>query len=182
VTVRKDIIQAGRTWAKQVLSLTDDDVIPAYDDGPRPDLPYLMINAGPQAVPIGKADKVYDTDSGTPREAVEQAYATTLSVNGYGAETSDWLADMHLSLQQTAVRRLLRDEKIGVTEESGTRDLSALLDTEYEFRFQRDFEARYVLRLDPANLVEAKTLELTADLIRYENDPETLTTTATASL
>jgi len=182
VTVRKDIIQAGRTWAKDALGLTDSDVIPAYDDGPRPEIPYLMINAGPQAVPYGHADKLYDTDSGIPRETIEQAYATTLSVNGYGEATSDWLADMHLSLAQTSTQQLLADEKIGVTQESETRDLSALTDTEIEFRFQRDFEARFVLELPPADLVEASTLQLDVDLIRYENDPETLSTTATASI
>lgn len=77
-TTAETILQACRAWLKagaKAGGLTDDQVIPADDDGPRPPIPYLTVKLTTLDLPVGVDEEL-------------PALADVLTITGGGDGTS----------------------------------------------------------------------------------------------
>ena len=100
-------------------------------------------------------------------------------MQGFGSITSGWLEVATLRLQRDTIQRLLCDAGIAVIPPGGgVSDLSALVDTEIEPRYLREFEISYsVIDTDAEDLIEAERVEYDVTLEDQENDPDPLNIT-----
>lgn len=160
MSVREDLLQAARGAIKAALTLTDAQVIPADDKGPRPPLPYLTVkittaggSSGYHPEDIPGCDGV----TGDPTTKGRASYVATASVQGFGATAAGWLDELPLRLRRPAVLDTLAT--VAVRPLGGVVDVSALLDTEIEHRYALDLEVAYAVEDDPVSLTEALTVE-----------------------
>ena len=139
---RATVIAAVRAWLLLALAAAVPEVIEADGKGPRPVLPYLVVNIS-SATPVGTDEEIHGMDGPTPIKTVRGLRRATVTVNGYGLSTFDMLETISLSLRTNAVRDLNTVADIEVEEFGGTTDISTLLDTQIEKRFLREFEVFY---------------------------------------
>lgn len=181
MTTRETILQTVRAWFKTALSLTDAQIIPADDKGPRPPLPYLTVKVTTADIAVGFDEQVRELNPATDVPTVRGRghRSGTVSVQGYGSITSGWLEVATLRLQRDTIQRLLCDAGITVIPPGGgVSDLSALVDTEIEPRYLREFEIGYsVIDTDAEDLIEAARVEYDVTLEDQENDPDPLNIT-----
>lgn len=181
MTIQLDLLNAVRGWLKAAVSpaLTDDQVFPADDKGPRPALPYMTVKlttlhqrVGEDALGV-EIVEVTPEGGGAPTERVDLTVAgarrAVLQVRGFGEEPGDWLAAAELALSDPQVLMGLAALNVGVRSLGGLIDLAQLIDTKIEARWSQDFELTYQLRSRREALVVA---ELGVEGLFYEQDPD----------
>ena len=181
-TIAEDILQAVRRWLKAAAAsspLTDDQVIPANDDGPRPDLPYIAVNVTAPGIVYGVDEQIRDLDgSGDPQVWMRGIRTATMSVHGYGVEAGDWLADAVLNFDLPSIAAQLDTDGIAVRPIGGVDDVTDLLDTGFEPRYLLEVAVDYALERD--DMAESQTplsqVEVTA---AFEGQPSDLVETWT---
>lgn len=179
-TNRENILQAVREWFKSAIALTDAQIIPADDKGTRPPLPYLTVKVITADIPLGTDELIREVNGVTDVPTVRSRGLrfATVSINGFGADTAGMIEVATLRLGYDSILRQLADAGLAVINRgAGVTDLSVLIDTEIEPRFQRDFEISYsVLDTDAEDLVEATEARVDLTLEDLENDPDPLVT------
>lgn len=179
MTTRETILQAVRSWFKTALGITDSQIIPADDKGPRPALPYLTVKVITADIPVGTDETIRELNPATDVPTVRGRghRSGTVSVQGFGADSAGWMEVAALRLRYDSIQRLLSDAGIAVINRGGgVSDISALVDTEIEARYVRDFEISYtVLDTDAEDLTEAARVEYDVTLKDQESDPDPLT-------
>jgi hypothetical protein len=143
-----------------------DSEIPVIWDkpnAPRPVLPYLTLNiiGGPILIGDRPVKKYKELDTWT----VQFKYRFTLSVNMFGYED-------HLSKMNTLLHSLYLPSKIEILNLvglanwgiDGPRDISALIDTEWEYRSQADIFMSYGEDIDDIT-GEIQKIELNEQII-----------------
>jgi len=153
------IVQAIRAVFKSGLALSNAQIIMADDDGPRPPLPYLDVR--PESVDIGRltaSDSVQWTcpDPDTVAQTVHGLRTALVSVRGYGDQAPRWLSAGSAVWQVDDILAALVSDGIHVVDVSPTRNISIVLDTQTERRWEQTWEVMYVATSDP---VEAPALE-----------------------
>lgn len=98
---REAIIQAARTWAKDLLSLVDNQVLaqPQGDShGPAVDHPRLVVFVSPGTSELMTHERNYRRggDPESHEDVRRMAYSGTLSIEGYGDEAEEWLQTLAL--------------------------------------------------------------------------------------
>ena len=185
-TNRETILQTFRTAFKTALSptLTDQNCIPADDKGPRPSLPYITIKVTTAGIPVGTTEQLRGESGGLPTVKGRAHKRGLVLINGYGVDTSGWIEVFELRLVYDSIQRLFSDAGIAVIDrDGGTTDISALVDTQFEQRFLREFEISYsVVDAVAEDLVLATRAEVDLTLEDQENDPNPLTTTIVIAL
>lgn len=124
-------------WAYAV---TGQQVILDFEDGTKPDeYPFVSLNLiGPRKT--GFTDHVSGVDAGDLYFVQSGMRAFTVSVNAYDSDDAQTTAhNLQKSLDNPVYLDQLRAEGIGVGTTSEIRDLSQLLDTQYERRAQFEF-------------------------------------------
>ncbi len=101
----------------------------------------------------------------------------SVSVQGFGSETSEWLERAAMRLQIPSVQTALDAAGLSVLTRGGITDVARLLDTEIEPRFLREFEVFYALRTDPASVTPLEQVVTTVTLEDVEDDPDPYTVT-----
>jgi hypothetical protein len=179
MSVQDDIRQDLRAWLQSACGIDDSQVILADEPGPRPELPYLTVKILSDDAPLGADEDVYAVVDNEGDEELTQAETGvrtgTASVQGFGADTADWLqASGLLRLPSTAA--LLDAAGLTLRALGGVRNLSTLLDTSIEPRFIREFEFSYRWTSEAEVIVAAGTAETTGDseLRQYDGDPDPL--------
>jgi hypothetical protein len=193
-TNRETILQTFRTAFKTALAptLTDDNCIPAdgvafSDDNPRPALPYITIKVTVADIPVGEDEDLFGI-GGLPDEnptmKTRGHRSGTVSVNGYGTDTSGWFEVFALRLRNESIRRLFDDAGIAVINRGGgVTDLSPFVDTSIEPRFLREFEISYsVVDAVAEELVAAEVIEVDLTLEDQLEDPDPLTVTVVVNI
>ena len=178
MTTRKIITQTVRDWFKAALGLTDSQIIPADDKGPRPPLPYLTVKVITADIPVGVDESIREATT-VPTVRGRGHRSGSVSVQGFGEDSAGWLEVAALRLRYDSIQRLLCDAGITVINRGGgVSDISALVDTEIEPRYLREFEISYsVLDTDAEDLIEAARVEYDVSLRDQENDPDPLDVT-----
>jgi len=124
-------------WAYAV---TGQQVIHDFEDGTKPDeYPFVSLNLiGPEKT--GFTDSEIAEDAGDLDFVQAGMRKFSVSVNAYDSSDAQTTANnLQKSLDNPVYIDQLRAEGIGVGVISGVRDLSQLLDTEYERRAQFEF-------------------------------------------
>lgn len=183
MAVLEDLLQGTREWLKVVVpGLTDDQVIPADDKGPRPELPYLTVRIAPHDQPRHVRDeRLTGTDGGgAPIVSIRGHRQAVAALQGFGVEAAEWLMLASLKLGLPEVQAQLDASGFDVVPlAGGITDISELIDTEIEGRYARDFDLHYVVETDPETQVEFLAGELGITLVHCETDPNPLVATLT---
>lgn len=180
MAVREDILQGIRTWLKTSESLTDAQVIPADDDGPRPALPYLTVKVLTADAEIGRDEDVRSTDgSGDPTLVVRGERRATVSVQAFGTTAEGWLSTALLKRRLPSIQEVLLGVGLTIEPMGPIRDLSRLVDTAIEPRFGVDLEVTYLLTSDTVAETEALSVVGT---YTFDGEPSDLTVSSTVSL
>lgn len=155
----RSLLNAVRTWLKAALSLTDDQVIPEDEPGPRPGLPYLSVKLLVQDNALGP-DSTFATDADPPQWHVEGAREDTVSVHGWGRGSDDLLRNAVIRLQWPSVQEAMETVGANVIPIGSIQNASAYLDTDVEHHFVRDVWLRYRVTSDAEEVVEATSAQV----------------------
>lgn len=139
-----------------VATVTDRVVIQAYQSGPRPAMPYIMVNlTGTAKVRQNIQDVEYtDLDTENSEGLLEVSAAPLIevewrfSIHGYGATgaiSTDLLRPIHSAVELTQVMEPLWPE-LRVHETSQTRNVPEYVNEVWEPRAQLDMMLRGVTR------------------------------------
>lgn len=134
----------------------DRAVIFAHQDGPRPPMPYLLVNLLVPSVQVGEDEEIVD-DADPPQHHIRGNRYATVSVNAFGATAFDWLELAALRLRAPSIKALNTAAGIAVQPMGGVNDLSALRDQSTERRWQQDFRVDFVRQaaeLETESLIE----------------------------
>lgn len=155
MTLRNTLIQAVRTWAKDALSLTDEQIVPVMrgssDKFMRLPLPYLTVNLTSFDTENG-VDWVRHDDTATEHRGNRFA---TVRLTGYGEGADDWLIQLGMLTGQYP-------EDFGslINLSGAVMDVSQPVGEHIEHQYVRDFRLDYrqYLRLEnpenPATYME----------------------------
>lgn len=151
------ILQGTRTLLKTLLSLSDDQVVPAREEGPRPDLPYLTVLVIAPDVPVGSSERRHAIDvDDFPTEQIWGQRQATVQIDGFGDGALDWLEDFEQELERESSGDLMETVGLSLVSLGGVQNLTRVLDTDWEPRFLREYEAHYERLTDPATQVECQ--------------------------
>lgn len=141
----ESLLQALRTVVKTALSLDDDQIIAADDKGPRPELPYLTINVSAYDVPASTDYEDWSASSGGQVDVGARGLREgTVSLQGYGRTSAQWLTDLPLLLHRDSNQAVMTAQGLDLLPpESGVRRVPQLVDTSIEDRFIRDLAFTY---------------------------------------
>jgi hypothetical protein len=156
----EEIIQAVRAWHKLALGLTDAQIIPADDKGPRPTPPYLTVKVTTPGIDIGTAERLDGVDGGSPTLTIRQLRRAVVSVQGFGDDAIEWLDYAGLALDLPDVYDLLAAAGLTVDTLGEARNLSGFVDTEIEPRYLREYSITYKVATDPAVLVPCSQVQI----------------------
>lgn len=144
MTIAEDILQGFRAWLQAAgdsggTPLTDAQVIPSEDKGPRPPLPYVTVKVGPPAI-VGVDEYLSFANVGQGTEKIRGLRRSTVTCTSYGLLAAEWVryATLVSGLQPSLT--ILDAAGLSITE-TGVVDLSALIDTEFENRVLTTFSA-----------------------------------------
>jgi len=175
MTIDRDLYVAFRTVFAATVSRTwaNDDFIPANDsdggDGIKPDPPYLTGLTVNSDISVGIDERQPSADiSGNPTEIQVGQRTSLLSVNAFGFQAADWLAEFNSKIQLPAVEARMTTQGITVRRLGGLRNLSTRLDTGIEHRYQQDYEIDYRVVSDTETQVELLHVQQ-----NLEHDPAT---------
>lgn len=177
MTIRGDLLDAGRALVIGLSDATDGKVINAGAKGPRPALPYVTARlttvGGNEHGLAGTLHGLDDADQ--PTAVMHQRREAVLSLQGYGATTYDWLEAVQLLLDSPDSLDLQATHGVAVLLATPVRDLSALLDTSEETRCSLELRLRYTAHSTAQSLVALQRVEVDLDLQHTAADPDTLT-------
>lgn len=179
MTIRESILQGVRTWLKAAATLTDAQVIPADDVGPRPAMPYLTVKVLSADLQVGEDDPWPHLVLGVPKLTVRGNRSGSVSVQSFGAAAEEWLATARLSLRLPAIQEVLRAAGLTIVPDGAARDITAVRDTRAEPRFVWDLAIQYVVTSAAATETEATSVVLTEII---DSAPSDLTQTRTLPL
>jgi hypothetical protein len=145
--------------------LTDDQVIPSEDTtadrGQRPPKPYATVLVLVDGIPEGMAHVRYDlTGGGAPQRTATKDEGATVSVQGFGPGSGDWLRRAVLGLYRADVQALNLANGLTILEHGGVRDLRIAVGTAFEARTLAEFEVQYRVAAEPETLVEMSEANL----------------------
>lgn len=145
MTLTDDIHKGVRAWILAATGLAPDRVLPADDNGPRRDLPYITMRLASQDNRVYWPELAQSVDTGTGEilENVREEFRTTLQLDAYGTGSDDLLRLCAKSLRLTSTRTQLYALRLALRPIGPINDLSATVDTEIEKRFTRDFDLTY---------------------------------------
>jgi len=189
MSTHEDIIQALRSFAKAYAingtALTNSQVIPADDKGPRPATPYLTVKVMVHDIPIGQ-DVVFSDLSGRgdPQWKQTGQRSGTVSMQGFGAGSDDWLGNLMMSYLLPGAVDILDAAEIDLHPmPGGVTDLSTLLDTAIEERYLLEWDVTYELTTDDTYAETGVELEhVIMTTIQDEGDPSERTVVTTIDL
>jgi hypothetical protein len=168
-TVRETVLQGVREWllatANYPTALTDKQVVPYQAAGVRPPLPYLAVKVGPVATE-GEDERIASlTVGGAPQSKYRGERSARVTVYGFGEGSDEWIVNAIGMLgSDTALALLDNGAKIAVDNLPGPVDVSAVIDSSYEYRYVQELVATFRNVTGPEVHVELLTTVTTTDL------------------
>lgn len=177
MTIRGDILQAVRGWLKNAASLTDNQVIPADDTGTKRVASFLLVKVTTADIQVGEDETRYGLDDDdVPTVTVHGTRRGTVSIQGFGATSEEWLATARLALRLPTVQAVLNAAGLTIVPMGAPRDISAMLDTGIAARFAWDLEVLYGVSSAAEQETEAAIATLTSVMDGNPSDMTTVTT------
>jgi len=154
MTVRETILQQVRSFVKQILTLTDAQIIVGNEQGSRPPLPYMAVFINSIDIQEGQDQELrYIDEDDNPAVQIRGSRRATVNIQAFGADAEEWLTALCLSLQSPVTRAISDELDLSMVRLGSTMDLSSLLDTSIQKRFSQDFEVYYYLNSEGEALV-----------------------------
>lgn len=148
MSAQETVFQLVRTAIKDALSLTDAQVIRADPraSSARPPLPYLTVKVVAADVRAGVDELIATRGAGDAADYRARGLRRmTLSIQGFGGDTAaGWLEDFTLALALPTTVDQLRLGGVQLRDITGSSDAARLLDTAFESRVLREYEALYI--------------------------------------
>jgi hypothetical protein len=173
MTVRADLLEAARELAEGLAGVPNGKVVYAGAKGVRPEKPYLTIRITSH-VAIGGTERIDGEDAGDPTATMRQLREASVSIQGFGEDSLDWLDTIQTSLDSPDSLTLQDEWGIAALLRSPVTEISALLDNEEEQRFSLELTLRHRYDAPIQTGVPLERVEVTGDLQRYAGDPDTL--------
>jgi len=166
MTIRDTIGQAMRDIIKSATSLADGKVIFAEQNGvigPRPAKPYITVKVG--AIPDDGLDEIQDkwTSGATLVRYQRGARRASISVQGFGTGTDDYLELVRTGLQNNAIRAIMLSTGCQFQNPGTILNLTDMLDSSFEQRFSLDMDCYYI-QSNTANVDTAVTITTSGTL------------------
>ena len=171
MTVREDLIQAVREVVQAATSITDAQIIPADDDGPRPALPYLTVSVASPGRVVSR-ETLSSTSGGAPTYQQRVHVEGTCTITAYGRGGEEWLDTLALRMGREDV--LAKCEAQGITlDPTGASAYSSIpRDTGREEVTAAEYAVLYQLTDTAEVLTELGVVEAAISLDRYTGDPD----------
>jgi len=179
---------ATLTWVQAYANpagtaLTAAQVIFASPAKARPPLPYITIDVISPGPRDGHDDTIVSLTAGVPYHKARGRRTATISLQGYGEATAEWLEELRLS-------SALGDDVADTLEAAGyprfgfmpgaMQDVGKLLDSSSEARHSFDVTVHYEVTSAPRVQVELETIE--ADVTYSSDAYDDLTTDISVSV
>lgn len=132
-----DVKQALRAWLMAATGLPGDRVIFANQNGPRPATPFATLNPRLSLARVGAYDEERATDDPDTTERCGLR-RLTVSINLYGTDALTRIEDALDGLEMQANWDALKVAGLSFIEHTEARDLTAMLETQFETRAQAD--------------------------------------------
>ena len=171
MSIANDIAQAARTWFKATAisgtPLTNAQCILANQSGPRPPLPYAVVEVLVPDIVDGPDEVQAGVDgSGNPTQMVEGPRRATVSVTTFGATSADWIGRATACLPLDSTISALSAAGYGaftIVPQGGAaqRFDAPTLDTARVPTFSRDFDVLYLLQTETETLTPLDYAETT---------------------
>ncbi len=172
---RETIVQGVRAWLLEAMGLDPEDVddagkvIPADDPGPRPDLPYVVVEvASIRTVGVRESREL------TAGTATRGERSIIVALTGCGDGAGDWLADLEL-----APRDGLDAAGLAFVSAGPLRRIPGVRDTVIEARDVVEVTLAASFARDPVATLECDVVSITVEHERYPDAPDSLTDTFT---
>lgn len=164
--------------------LTNAQVIRAEAKGSRPPKPYLTVKASPGLRTPAHDEPIDAIDGGgiLPDRRVRGQRIAAVTVQGFGSGAFDWLEAAGLSLQVDSIRATLTAAGLTIRQAGDPTDISTLIDTAFEPRWEVPFAADYAIETDPVTGIELALIEVAMTFQTRDGDPSAFTDTLTATL
>jgi hypothetical protein len=179
MSVQSIIEQAFRSWLKasQTPNLTDLQVI-LNDGGDKPPKPYLTVHVLMLDRLVNMDDEQQRSLDGSddPQVRTKGQREATVSIQGFGQETADWMADARLDLDLPAADAIFEAANLSVMTLGGESRDNPPVDTIIEDRYLMEFEVAYALESAYQGLTEATEMEIE---MTFESTPNDIDTTLT---
>lgn len=154
MTVRETLIQQVRSFVKQILSISDEQIIFGNESTVRPPLPYMAIFINSIDIQEGQDQELrYIDEDDNPAVQIRGSRRATVNIQAFGEDSEEWLTELCLSLQSPVTRKVLDTLDLSMARFGPTIDLSGILDTSIQKRFSQDFEVYYYLNSAGESLV-----------------------------
>jgi|SaaInlStandDraft_4_1057021.scaffolds.fasta_scaffold48823_2 hypothetical protein len=132
----------------------------------RPDLPYLTIDVTSPGAANGHDEQIDGlTGGGAPTKTPKGRRTATISIQGYGEDTAEWLEELRLSMTLAdAVADTLEAAgypRFGFFTDGPLTNVGQLLDTENEHRYGLDVFVHYAVAGAARTQIELATIETT---------------------
>ena len=165
------VLQAARTWVKLACSLTDDQVIVARDKAPRPPLPYITVRVFAPDGKTGEDERVDGLSGSDPTASIQGDRTATVEVQAFGSGSYPWLQTLELSRGKKSIRDQFDTDAVTFVPLGAVQDLAQLVDTSFEDRWSRDYEARYRVSSAAETLTGLNDVGIEATVSAYDGDP-----------
>ena len=158
------IRNAVRDWIKATASgsaLTDAQVIDGSVTSVRPPLPYIAVTLLVWDMPVG-FDEFSRSESGAnPTVAARGDRRATVSVQGFGATTADWIESAHRRLDLPTAEAIMAAAGLTLLPIGGSSQTPTVIDTGKEKRYLREYEVYYSFTSDPETQTPTSSIVLT---------------------
>jgi len=143
--VREEVLQVGRSWLKQTLGLTDGQVIPPYDEAPKPPKPFIMVSLPVHFRKSGQDEVLYRNEAGNTEVKVQGGRTSVVQLDGFGEGAIPWLEEAPLTLRRPSVRALFRSEGVTIRPDGdgSLQDSTTTLAGSWERRDTQGYIATY---------------------------------------
>ena len=142
----EEILQIVRTWAKAwaaASALTDDQVIPADDDGGRPALPYMTVFVAVAGIVVGHDETVYGLDiNDDPTYYVQGERTGYVTIHVYGDGRS-WLEYLTHCVHDPEAVQTLHTAGLVIGKPSGIKNVPRIRNANRERHYVAEFPISY---------------------------------------
>lgn len=118
----------------------------ADQDGDRVKRPYVTMKVINPGTLLGRPEASYDEDA--DKDFVLSQRSLTLSVNAFGVESEQKILELQQALSTEKVSALMDARNISLIDEGTVADLSIVVDSGFETRFQLDIEFGWSMSVD----------------------------------
>lgn len=177
MTVREDLTQAARRYLYELTDATSTQVLKSGVKYPKPGNPYATVRVVTPGLgkAIGHAEQLEGVSGGgAPVVAMRQRYEARVTYKFFGSSAIEWATVLELMLDSPEARLLMLSTGVAPFDVPSGIDVSAILDTQEEPRYDMDVLFRYRLQSTATDQIEILTASVARTFERYAADPDKL--------